>query len=284
MNPSSRLSKLLLALIGLALLARQALLWRQVSFDELRFSALGSIFLLLLIWGKRRDLVLESGPVASLVGVCLIATFLVKSAASLGTLFTAFAPLLWGTGLALLASGFTGLRQYRRELFVLVLLVLPYFVRWLIFDAFGYNISPIVAASAAGIVRCLGGNAVANGDTISVPVSVVHVYQACSGLKSMFLATGFSVFLLLSYPPDGAVRKTSAVIGALIISFVVNISRVAFLVILIDKRDERGFHYWHTQDGALLFEILAIMLFVLFYRFVLLREPAPVAPQTGGAH
>ena len=271
---SPKLSRWALSLIAFGLLTRQFLLWQQLSFDELRFGALGSVFLALLVWDKRRTAVLDSGPAATSVGVLLVCLFLFQANSSPGPLFTAFAPMVWGIGLIFLAAGFGGLKQFWKEAFVLLLLALPFFVRWLVFDAIGYNVSPIVAGASAAVSWALGWPAEADGDVVHVAGKTVMVYQACSGLKSMFLTTGLAVFLLLVFPPAGRLRKAGAIIGAWLAAFVVNVSRVTLLVVLTSTGNDKAFHYWHTQDGALLFEILAIVVFILIYRFALM---------TGGA-
>ena len=278
---NSRFSPWLLSLIGAGLLSRQLLLWQQLSSEDLRFGALGAVFLALLIWNKRRRVSLESDPLSTGAGSLLIAIYLVRAGTSPGALFTAVAPVIWGLGLGLLAAGWRGLKQFRREGVVLALLALPFFVRWLLFDAVGYNVSPIVAGAAAALAHALGWPAQSDGDIIHISGRTVTVYQACSGLKSLFLTTGFAVFLLLVFPPEGRLRKAGAILAAWISAFVVNLSRVTMLVILMGMGNEKGFHYWHTQDGALMFEILAMMVFIFIYQFALLNaSPAPLKKKT----
>ena len=204
------LQKTLLSLVLSGLLALQFLLWRQLSFDQLRFSALGCIVLLVLLWGKRRRLTFQSGPGATLAGLLLIAFFVVRSSQSPGGVFASLAPVLWGTGLALLASGFGGLKQYRRELLVLLLLVSPFFLRWLVFDALGFDLSPVTARAGVGLVRVLGWPARLDGDMVTVPTGVLNVYQACSGLKSMFFLFGLGLLFAVIFPPASRLRALMA--------------------------------------------------------------------------
>jgi hypothetical protein len=47
---------------------------------------------------------------------------------------------------------------------------------------------------------------------------------------------------------------------------------VALLVIFVSSSNFKAFHYWHTDNGALLFEVASVVAFAMIYRFVILRD------------
>ena len=270
--------KWLLSLVGLALLATQLVTWAKMPFDVLRFSALCSVVLVFLLWGKRRALLLESGPAATLAGLVLIGFVLWKNLSPPGTLFASLSPLLSGLGIALLASGFKGLRQYWREFAILFFLLLPFLLRLLVFDLLGFDVSPETAAAATGIVRLFGWQASAQDVYVATPGGMVAVFEGCSGIRSMLFLFGLAVLFLVLFPPSERLPRLIALPAAVAIAFVVNAFRVALLVILVSESRHEAFEYWHLGTGALLFESASVVLFVLLYRFLLLnwkpRQPA----------
>ncbi len=263
-----------LGLLGLGLIAIQLNFWNQISFDHFRVGALGCAVLVLIVWGKLDKLVLESGPAASGAGAGLIGLVLCKVNASPGGLFASLAPLFWGLGFGLLAAGFKGLKQFREEAVILTLLVVPFFLRSFFFDSVGLDIAPLTAVVGVYFLSLLGWSAVVNGEIVQVSSGMVDVTQGCSGLKAMFLLFGLSVLLVVFLPPKGGWKKPFAIVSALLIAFFVNAIRVTSLLVLLIKKDYAGFEYWHTESGALVFEVSGVLLFVAFYNFAILWEPA----------
>lgn len=268
-------SRWLLALVGFALLAIQAVIWTKLPFNVLRFSALCSVVLVFLLWGKRRALLLESGPASTLAGSLLVAFVLWKSLSRPGTLYASLSPLLSGLGLALLASGFKGLRQYWRELAILGFLLLPFALRLLVFDISGLDVSPATAVAASGIVHVFGWPVSVQDVYISTPGGMVAVFEGCSGIRSMFFLLGLALLFLVLFPPSARLAGLIAIPAAVAVAFVVNAFRVALLIILVSESKHEAFEYWHMGDGALLFETGSVLLFVLLYRFVLLNWKGP---------
>ena len=276
--------KWLLSLVGLALLATQAVTWAKMPFDVLRFGALCSVVLLFLLWGKRRALVLESGPVSTLAGLVLAGFVLWKNLSRPGILFASFSPLLSGLGIALLASGFNGLRQYRQEFAILFFMLLPFLLRLLAFDIIALDVSPETAVAATGIVHLFGWQASARDVYVATPGGMVAVYEGCSGIRSMFFLFGLALLFLVLFPPPERLPRLVALPAAVAIAFVVNAFRVALLIILVSESRHEAFEYWHLGGGALLFESASVVIFIFLYRFLLLNwKPRPPAA-AGDSH
>lgn len=64
-------------------------------------------------------------------------------------------------------------------------------------------------------------------------------------------------------------EKFTVPIVAIIIGFIVNAIRVALLAIFSSKLDEKVFDYWHSQEGALIFVVISVILFGLFYSLLI---------------
>ncbi len=259
-----------LALLGGALLGLQLILCERISSDGFRFCALCAVAFGFLIWPRRGSLTLESDPASSLAGVGLIAFFLVRSAGQSGTLFATIAPLIWGTGLALLASGARGLRQYWREAIVLAAVVVTPFVDTLALDLGGVDLAPYTARTTAMLLRLGGWDASARDVLVGTPTAWVVVSQGCSGLKTMYFLGGFSVLVMLMFPIPGLVRKLAVAAAAVALGYLINALRVALLVLLAGPEHRRAFRFWHIQQGAMIFEIVAVMAFCALYYYAVI--------------
>ena len=196
---------------------------------------------------KRNQLQFGSGMGAALLGTVLLAGVLVKS----GTLprgnFLSVSPFLSGLGLALLASGFRGLNQYRQILLVLIFLGIPRFVLQLLPD-----ISPLTAKASALMLWYAGVPMSLKGQHIFVQNGGIEVVPSCSGLNLMtYMLALTGVFLMLF--PTQRVHRIVAPIVALSLGFIVNAVRVALLATLATDQTWDAFEYWHDQGGALIF-------------------------------
>ena len=104
------------------------------------------------IWHKRDTLNLESRVFASVWGLLIIAFVLLKSISVSGyDPFLRFFPLISTLGVALLASGFKGIKQYWQQLLILCFIVPSPGTLALLID-----ISPITAKFATFILWYMG--------------------------------------------------------------------------------------------------------------------------------
>lgn len=225
-----------------------------------------------LLWEKRGQLHLESSLSATIVGVALIALVLVRSVAPSGYHLQA-SPFISYLGLALMASGFRGIRQYWKELLILGLLLLSPLIVGLLQVI---DLSLLTAKAAAFMLWYTGFEVVRNGVFILLPTGRVEVYGACSGVSSVLQMIYLAVLFLLLVPLRWPQRLLCMAIAPLI-GFLVNAGRVALLAILVANAHQDSFEYWHTGNGSLLFSVLAVILFGTFCWVAFLRHP--VDPQ-----
>lgn len=140
------------------------------------------------IWEKRDNLNLESGILPSFLGLLLItivflnSLFAVNSGIPLAiSLFTS------ALSLALLASGFKGLKEFRLELLALFFLTASKVLIPFIFD-----ISLLTANFTATILWLIGYEVVLHGYKIILPNSSVEVFAFCSGMDLILQMLGLA--------------------------------------------------------------------------------------------
>jgi len=223
-----------------------------------------------LLWEKRDQLDLNSSPSATIAGVALIALVLGRSLAPDGY-HLQVSPFLSFLGLALMAAGFRGIRQFWKELLILgLLLVSPLVVGFLQ----AIDLSLLTAKAATFMLWYAGFDVTRQGTFIALPNGRVEVYGACSGIGSVLQMLYISVLFLLLVPLRWPQRLLCMVLAPLI-GFLVNAGRVALLAILVANTRPEAFDYWHTGNGSLIFSAIAVVLFGAFCWFAFLRHPDP---------
>lgn len=219
-----------------------------------------------LIWDKRNKLTLESAFLPSVCGLVLIGFVYLLGLFTINSTFLWYlAPLVSAFGLALLASGFKGLKQYQGELLALLCLaasiVLPKFI---------FDISPLTAKFSAFVLWCGGFKFTLAGQKILTPTGGIEVYSGCSGIELVIQMVGFAVVFLLMFNLN-LKQKVITLIVAPFIGFIVNGVRVALMALIVVYGDQQSFKYWHDGDGSLIFSTIAVVLFGLFC-WILLRS------------
>jgi cyanoexosortase A len=222
-----------------------------------------------LLAEKRHKLTLESGFLSSFLGILLIAFVLWQSAflssSKLLPVFTHLSPFISAIGLALLASGLKGLKQYWQEITILFFLGVPKLVLTSLTD-----ISPLTAKFSAFVLWYSGFEVSLQQEIfIKVPPGSIKVYSGCSGVELISHLLGLAVIALLMFPLK---RKKIILVPimAITIAFIVNGIRVALLAVIVTK--QQAFDYWHEGDGSRLFGIIAVLMLGLFYFFLLRQE------------
>lgn len=213
-----------------------------------------------LVWEKRDRLVLSSGVVASSIGAVAIALVLFKSSSLVGNdIFLRLSPLISIIGIALLSSGFRGLKQYWQELSLLAFFAIPPGLVTLLID-----ISPLTARFAAFTLWSLGFTVSRQGVFITLPTGGIEVYSGCSGIALILQMFGLAVIFLMLFPASLRHNILMPCL-AVLLAFLVNGWRVALLAVLMALGNQEAFKYWHLGDGSLIFSTTAVLVFGLVY-------------------
>ena len=217
-----------------------------------------------IVWSKQTGLNLNSDLSSSLGGLLVIALVLGKSALVFQyDYFLRFSPLLSALGVALLASGYKGLKQYWQELMILCFLIpSPGAIALLI------DISAYTAQFATTILWYLGFDVVRQGVFIHLATGSVEVYPGCSGIESMLQMLGLAVLFLVMYPTTKQ-EKIFVPMLAVLTAFIVNGFRVALMTVLAASSHPQSLNYWHKGDGSLIFSAISVAILGLYCLFLL---------------
>jgi cyanoexosortase A len=220
-----------------------------------------------LIWERRDRLRLNSSLFASLVGASLLSIWMVKGA----TLyhedpFIYASPVISLLGLVLLASGFSGLKQYWQEFLIISFLVPPAGLLSKVID-----ISEFSAKAAAVVLTSLTYTVRRQGVFIFLPNGGVEVYSGCSGIVNIVQLVGVSVILLLMFPTTWT-KRILLILSAVVTSFTVNAFRIALMAILTVNINKKTFEYWHKGDGSLIFSTIAVLILCVIFYFLIFRS------------
>ena len=253
--------------VGLTLL-QLGLTWKRGGdFDRLIVNSLFAYTLLSLLWKKKDNLNLESGIFSSVCGLLLIALVLVKSI-SLFWFEYSFAriiPLILAIGFGLLASGIKGLKQYWRELIIVVALMLPEDILPAILEQV-LKVSELTAQFAVFVLWYTGFPAYRQGVNVILTHGAVAVEHPCTGLVPALLLLKLSVLFIFMFPIDKN-KKILVPIAAVLIAFITSGFRVALMALVVSDHD--AFAYWHGSEGNQIFSTIAMFVFVLFCKFLL---------------
>lgn len=244
------------------------LTWRLTGdIDRMIISVLFWGAILCLIWRKRNTLNLESGIFSSFFGLLLIALVFVKSISLLWveSSFLRIVPIITTLGLGMLASGIKGLKQYWRELIIVLLLCLPESLLTQIIDEL-FQVTTLTTKLAVFILWYLGFEVSRQGASVILPTGSPLVGSTCTGISAAILLLKLSVIFILMFHTDWS-KKILLLTGAIFIAFATSGIRVAIIATVVSNRE--AFHYWHGSEGSQIFSTISILIFGLFCRFLL---------------
>jgi len=243
------------------------------SIDQLTMSLLFWVAALRILWKERYTLSLESEVAATCLGLLLIAWVLIKNTSiySQTDILVQITPFFSALGLGLVASGFKGLKQYRRSLAIIFLISLPIAtLSELIDKLIGSTI--LVAKFSTFVLWYLGFQVQRQGVQVILPTGTVEVYSRCSGINLMLLIVQIAVLATLIFHLKHYQKILLPIIGALL-AFIVNGLRVTLMAVLVANSNQTAFEYWHGEEGAQVFTTTCILIFGLFcYLLVQLSE------------
>jgi cyanoexosortase A len=264
----------LLLVLGAALIAIQlTLIFKTGNSDRQITAMLFWSVAAYLIWERQDRLKFDTGPVASLLGALLLSLLLLKCTGYCEESFLIVYPFFASIALALIASGWQGLRAYWREILLLFFAGIPEVLLAKLTDP-----APITAQFASSILWFSGLPIVRKGIFLELPGGSVQVYSGCSGVVAMTQLLGMSVLFLMLLPlPWKWYQKAILPVAAVGIGFIVNSLRVSLMAILISQKQMAAFNYWHDGSGSLVFSVIGTLLLVVLV-WILIQLFTPESP------
>ncbi len=265
----------LLIVLGVAVIAiHLTLMFKTGSSDRQITSTLFWLTAAYLIWERQDKLEFQTGLVASVFGALLLAMLLLKSTGYCEDSFLIGYPFLAGIALALIASGFRGLRIYWRELVLLFFSGIPEVLLSKLTDP-----APLTAQFASSMLWYSGYAVTQRGIYLDLPGGSIEVYSGCSGVVAMTQLLGMSVLFLMLLPlPWKWFQKLILPVAAIAIGFLVNAMRVSLMAILVAQKQMKAFEYWHDGSGSLVFSVIGTFVLVILLK-ILIELFAPKLPQ-----
>jgi cyanoexosortase A len=261
--------------VGLSAL-HLSLTWRlNGEIDPLIVGVLFWGAILCLLWRKQDKINLESDIFSSFFGTLLITLVLVKSISLfwVESSFLRIVPMIAALGLGLLASGVKGLKQYWRELIIVLLLSLPESSFLQIIEEL-FKVTTLTANFAVLLLWYLGFSVSRQGTNIILPNGSVSVAVFCTGISNALLLLKLSVLFILLFSTDW-LKKILVLIASVFIAFVTSGIRVALMAVVVSNQE--AFKYWHGPQGNQIFATISILIYGLFCRF-LLQPNEPASP------
>jgi cyanoexosortase A len=264
----------LILVLGAALVAIQlTLIFKTGNSDRQITAMLFWSVAAYLIWERQDKLKFDTGPIASVLGALLLSLLLLKCTGYCEESFLIVYPFFASIALALIASGWQGLRAYWREILLLFFAGIPEVLLAKLTDP-----SPITAQFASSILWFSGLPIVRKGIFLELPGGSVQVYSGCSGVVAMTQLLGMSVLFLMLLPlPWKWYQKAILPVAAVGIGFIVNSLRVSLMAILVSQKQMAAFNYWHDGSGSLIFSVIGTLLLVLLV-WILIQLFTPADP------
>ena len=238
--------------INITLVARLA-----DSVDEPAIQILTWAVAILLVVRDRANLKFETTPSAIAVGVLLIIWVLLKSLLTRRIYDVLFilTPVMATIGIALIASGWGGLRQYWQAILLSATLGVPITFLFAAIE----KVVPVnvFTAQFAHSVLWYGGTQklAQQGVTIFSQYGAVEVARGCAGLPPILMLMRITLMFILVFPVSHF-HKWILFPAGMAIAFIVNSVRVALLVIISSQAE--AFKYWHAGDGSQIFSVVAV--------------------------
>lgn len=260
----------LLAISGSLLVINLQLNWQTTkSFAQLTISLFFWFAAVALLWKKRHNLKLESDIFSTLLGIFLIAWVLFRNAnlTSTDDILRYLSPFFSAIGVALLASGIRGIKQYWQALTTIFFLSLPILTSINLIEKI-IGISLISAKLCNFVLWYLGFPVYRQGVIVILPKGAIEIYPGCSGIDIIILLLQLSIIFFFFF--KGKIyQKILLPIAAIILSLLVNSVRLTLLALLVNFSNQATFDYWHGEDGAQIFCTISILLFGILCHFVI---------------
>jgi exosortase/archaeosortase family protein len=181
-----------------------------------------------------------------------------------------FLPLVSAIGLALLASGFPGIKQFKRELAVIA--IFPLIVVFVKVLGMVIRITVISAKLTSFLLWYLGFESATQGTLVSVNNGIIDILSECTAIPLLIMLLKFSFVLAILFP---SLLKNIYLPFILSGVFSLVFSIVRLIIIALVVTDKPAFDYWHGSQGGDFFTILTFLAFGAVILFLSPNDQTP---------
>lgn len=239
--------------------------WRVTgNLDRVITDSLFYAAIIYLFWQRQNKIKFRSDLLSSFIGTSLITIVVIKSLTLLSfeNSLAFLIPFFTIFGLSLLTSGFSGILQYTRELFLTGVLFFPEEVMGMFLEK-SISVTILNAKLATYFLYYIGFDVINTGNKVLLSLPNIGDFQAivnysCSGMPMIILLLKLALALIFLFPFSSKQRILIPILS-IITGFMLGVIRVCILTLLIPQ--PMSFDYWHGNDGAQVFSTLAIMIF-----------------------
>lgn len=252
----------------------------------------GDAVLGLLVWGgalicledQLERLRPRPGWFGLVFGTLLLVWVLARTAVilSLDGVIFALTPLA-GLALTLLCLPLNRLGRFREALLCLLLLPASKIIGlWVVSEQ---ALSLLTARGAALWLDVLGLEVAVEGRRLMLPGGSVSVAGACNGTETIALLVCVAIIFVLAFPVRSSSGRAVLILLAPLIGLLSNTGRIALLAVLStlgqttvgqltvgQASNHAWFHFFHDEQGSLVFSALAVGLYGWIYLRVLERD------------
>ncbi len=261
----------ILFIFGLVTSTHLTLYWRvEQNANDWFFQLLLYASVIFHIYERRNNLAFVSQFPANFVGCCLIIIPYINAKFSVQeiSIFWYCLPLISAIGLALLASGFQGIKQFKRELAVIAIFPLIFvFVKLL---GMLIRITVISAKLTSYLLWYLGFNSATQGSLVSVNNAVIDILSECTAIPLLIMLLKFSFVLAILFPSYLKNIYLPFILSVLI-SVILSVIRLVIIALVVT--DKPAFSYWHGSQGG---DIFALLSFLSFGAVILFLSPSQI--------
>ena len=269
------------AVILVTLVALQVLLyWRYLhNVNQFIIQAIPIFGVFWQVYQKQRQLKPDGNLLGKLSGIIIILLVLFRAKYLFfveASVFSHFSPWLILIGYVLLVDGLRGIKKYRREILVCILIIfisllmriLMQFLRAREFEEFSVEV--ISAKLTSFMLWYLGFEAKSQGTIVYVNGGAIDIYFGCTAIPLLIELFKIVLITVLLFP-NLCRNFWLLFIMPVIISVVLSIIRLVIIALVVN--DEDAFEFWHGIQGGNLFTTLA---FISLFAIILFTDP----PQT----
>lgn len=218
-----------------------------------------------ITWRNRKNIYFSSDLISTSLGLLLVnwvlfrCVFCNNTADVLARLY----PLVSTLGIYFLASNFTKITQYWREISIVSLTSIP-FEHLFVWLSSTEKMSILDAKLSRIILWYLGFDVYQKDNFVFLPQGSIQIAGSCSSFDLLWLMVQFCIVIYLCFSLK-IHQKILLGFWSTVIALGINGVRLCLMALLVANSQQEAFKYWHGSNGAEIFTTIAILLFALVY-------------------